>query len=60
MNNIEDLIQRGYFQQYKQDRNSGKKQLGNRSRDEKQARDGEEPTQKKKKEFFVIFQTSGI
>ena len=44
MNNIEDLIQRGYFQQYKQDRNSGKKQLGSRSRDEKQARDGEEPT----------------
>ena len=49
MNNIEDLIQRGYFQQYKKERDSGKRQFESRSRGESQARKDEEPVEKKKK-----------
>ena len=60
MNNIEDLIQTGYFQQYKKERDSGKKQSRSRSRGERQARNDEESVQKKKKEIFVIFQKFGI
>ena len=55
MNNIEDLIQRGYFQQYNKERDSSKRQSGN-----SQARNEEEPIQKKKKEILVLFQKSGI
>ena len=60
MNNIEDLIQRVQFQKYKQEKGSGKRHSGSGSREEKQAKNDEEPVQKKKKEIFVIFQKSGI
>ena len=53
MNNIEDLIQRGYFQQYRQDKSFGKRQAESGSG---QARGEREQTPKKKKENFVIFQ----
>ena len=60
MNNIADLIQRVYFQQYKQDRGSGKRQFGSGSKGERQEKNEEELVQKKKKEILVIFQKSGI
>ena len=60
MNNIEDLIQRGYFQQYKKEKDFVKIQAGCKSRRGGQTRNDEEPVQKKNKEILVIFQTSGI
>ena len=60
MNNIEDLIQRGYFQQYKKGRDSAKRQARNGSRRGRETRNDEEPVQKKKKENLTIFQKFGI
>ena len=57
MNNIEDLIQKGYFQQYKQNKTPGKRHARSDSR---QVRGEQEQVSKKKKEIFVIFQESGI
>ena len=59
MNNIEDLIQRGYFQKYKKGRESVKRQSGSGSRGGRQARNNEEHVQKRK-ETLVIFQKSEI
>ena len=54
MNNIEHLKQRGYFQQYKQDKNSGKRQTRSGSRKVKQARNEEESIEKEKSNFCYI------
>src|SRR5688572_9480592 len=60
MINIEDLIQRGYFQQYKQEKGYGKRQSRSGSRSDRQTGNMDEPVQKKRKEILVIFQKSGV
>jgi hypothetical protein len=53
MNNIEDMIHRGYLQQYRQDKVSGKRNTGDSS---VQNRNEGSPMQKKKKEILMNYQ----
>ena len=60
MNNIEDLVQRGYFQQYNKEGELAKRQTagGSRRREEVVRNEGE-TAPKKKNDTIVIFRKSG-